>query len=218
MTFTKEQKVVVILLVLMILAIVSILSYRKEQNHQNHRHVLINEEDEVFSDPPVVKGIENEDKSEYDNKTEKIAIHIEGAVKNPGLYYLQDNSRYDDAVKIAGGLLEGADRSKVNLAKKIYDEAFIYIPLIGEVWEPGMESFSENNQEIQEGHSGEALVNINTATQEELMKLSGIGEVYAQRIIDYRTTNGAFQSIEDIKKVSGIGNITFENIKEQITK
>lgn len=218
MTFSKEQKVVVILLVLTILGSISIVSYLREQNRQNQRYTLLNEEEEPFLQSPVDQDFNTVESSETSTYNNKIVIHIEGAVKNPGVYYLKDHSRYNDAVNLAGGMLEGADRSKINLAKKIYDEAFIYIPMIGEEWEPNPGLYQGDEQGIIEGPSGKALVNINTATQQELTGLPGIGEVYAQRIIDYRSTYGDFQSIEDIKKVSGIGNVTFDNIKDQITK
>lgn len=218
MTFTKEQKIIVILLVLTILGSISIVSFVKEQNHLNARHFLIDESIESSSYPPVMESIDLSERPTNTNIPEKIAIHIEGAIRNPGLYYLEEESRYDDAVKKAGGFLQEADRSKVNLARRIYDEAFIYIPMVGEEWEPTEELKAENNHVNQGSNSSVVLININTANQQELMRLPGIGEVYAQRIIDYRTTNGAFLSIEDIMKVSGIGSVTFENIKAQITK
>ncbi len=219
MTFTKEQKIIVILLVLTILGSISIVSYVREQNYRNNRHSLISEKDQgeesFFGPTEEVQRSENPTDFETN---ESIAIHIEGAVHKPGLYYLDEYSRYDDAVKKAGGFLADADRSKINLAKKIYDEAFIYVPMIGEDWDAGETPGIDNAPNKAEMDSSTTLVNINTANQQELMKLSGIGEVYAQRIIDYRTTNGNFQSIEDIMKVSGVGTVTFENIKEQITK
>lgn len=218
MTFTKEQKIIVILLVLTILGSVSIISYVKEQNHLRARHVLIDETIESSFYPPTIENTEFTEESVSPGIPGKIGIHIEGAIQNPGLYYLDEGSRYDDAVRKAGGLLQGADRTRINLARKIYDEAFIYIPLVGEEWEPREELKVENNSGNQGNDPSVVLVNINTANQQELMTLSGIGEVYAQRIIDYRTENGAFQSIEDIIKVSGIGNVTFENIKADITK
>jgi len=218
MTFSKEQKIIVILLVLTILGSISIVSYVKEQNQLNSRHVLIDESTESSSNPPMTESTDFPETSMKENIPVKIAIHIEGAVQSPGLYYLDEESRYDDAVKKAGGFLQGADRSKVNLARRIYDEAFIYIPMEGEDWEPSTEQNVVSSGVSQGNDSSVVLININTADQQELMRLSGIGEVYAQRIIDYRTTNGAFQSIEDIMKVSGIGNVTFENIKTQITK
>ncbi len=218
MTFSKEQKIIVILLVLAVLGSISVVSYVKEQNHQRERHVLIDQSIESSSFPQATENTTFNENSTNSDSQVKIAIHIEGAVQNPGLYYLDDDSRYDDAVKKAGGLLQGADRSRINLARKVYDEAFIYIPMVGEEWEPPGELYSEKTQENENNTSTPVLININTANQQELMSLSGIGEVYAQRIIDYRNTNGAFQSIEDIMKVSGIGNVTFENIKSQITK
>ncbi len=218
MTFTKEQKMIVILLVLTILGSISIISYVKDQNRLSSRYVLIDETSDSSFYPPTMNNTEFIEESSNSGISEKIAIHIEGAIQNPGFYYLDEDSRYDDAVKKAGGLQQGADRTRINLAKKIYDEAFIYIPMVGEEWEPTEEVKADNNSKNQGNDPTTVLVNINTANQQELMTLSGIGEVYAQRIIDYRTANGAFQSVEDIMKISGIGNVTFENIKEQITK
>lgn len=219
MTFTKEQKIIVILLVLTILGSISIVSHLREQNYRNNRQILISEEDKeeesFFAPKEDMQGPENPTDFETD---EGIAIHIEGAVHKPGLYYLDEYSRYDDAVKKAGGFLEDADRSKINLAKKIYDEAFIYVPKIGEDWDAGETPGIDTMPNKTETDLSTKLVNINTANQQDLMKLPGVGEVYAQRIIDYRTTNGNFQSIEEIMKVSGIGTVTYENIKEQITK
>lgn len=126
---------------------------------------------------------------------------------------------------MAGGSLEDADLAKVNLAYTILDGQKIYIPKIGELIN-SQDEFSEyislgfgNNDLIDDENgitSGGKKVNINTAKQTELETLPGIGPSTAQKIIDYRTKNGKFQSIEDIQNVKGIGDGKFEEIKDII--
>ena len=131
-----------------------------------------------------------------------IYVDIDGAVKNPGVYLLAEGSRVIDAINMAGGLEEGAFTRNINKAGKLTDGEKIYIPAEGE---SNAESFQSNN-----------LININTASAELLMTLPGIGEVYAERIIEYRT-NKKFSSIEEIKNIQGIGDKTFEKLKELIS-
>lgn len=140
-------------------------------------------------------------------------IHIDGQVNKPGLYTLPPNSRIQDAVIAAGGLTQEAELSQINLAAKIIDGGKIYFPAMNET-----ESF-QLTPELRNPSSlpTNLLININTATQAELEKLPGIGPTKAAQIISYRETNGAFLTIEDIKKVSGIGDATFETIQNYIT-
>ncbi|GAB6088001.1 helix-hairpin-helix domain-containing protein [Alkaliphilus crotonatoxidans] len=150
-----------------------------------------------------------EEASEIDGVNhETITIHIEGQVNAPGVYELPIEQRVIDAVEAAGGLTEMADRSKVNMAKKIYDEEKIYIPALDE----------EVDDQISSGQvsQGAKKININQAGQQELTALPGIGEALADRIINYRQEYGNFKSPEEIKNVSGIGEKKFEDIKELI--
>lgn len=141
-----------------------------------------------------------------------IIVHIDGEVMKPGVIELNEGSRVIDAINIAGGLTEYADEKRINLAKKIYDEEKIYIPKTGEeTSEIQTVSFNQDNN----SNSNQAKININIATKEELQKLPGIGPVLAERIIEYRQTN-RFSKIDDIKKVSGIGDKKFEAIKDYI--
>jgi competence protein ComEA len=136
-------------------------------------------------------------------------------VAHPDVYELSYDSIVKDAIEAAGGPTGEADLNRINLARRVHDEEQIYVPQKGE------ESFpvsppsgpSAPSSSSQEG----GKVNINTATAEELDTLPGVGPSIAQRIIDYRTTNGPFQSIEDIKNVKGIGDATFEKLKDKIT-
>lgn len=142
----------------------------------------------------------------------KIIVHVEGEVMNPGIYKLESDARVVDAVKAAGGLKEEADTKKVNLAKKIFDEEFIYIPSKDD------EDFQITqlpNPSTNDGSS--SLMNINIAGKEELQKLPGIGPALAERIIEYRNQVGGFSNIEEIKNVSGIGDKKYTDIKDKIT-
>jgi competence protein ComEA len=131
-----------------------------------------------------------------------IMVHVTGAVLSPGLYYLPDGSRVNDAIQAAGGFLENADVSFLNLAGIIKDGDKIHVPELL----PGLSI----------GGSG-LLVNINSATQTELENLPGIGPTLAKRIIDYRNQYGFFDTIDSIKAVPGFGEAVFEQIKDLIT-
>lgn len=135
-----------------------------------------------------------------------IKVHVEGQVNQPGVYELQGDVRVIDAVEAAGGLSDEADPSQINLAKRVYDEDSIYVPKKGEVVASRPTSTEQSSNKI----------NINLASAKELEILPGIGEALANRIIDYRTQNGYFKQIEDIKKVSGIGDKKFQEIKNLI--
>jgi competence protein ComEA len=148
-------------------------------------------------------------------------VQVSGAVVHPGVYELPAGSRVQDAVQAAGGLTAEASTTGVNLAAPLEDGKNIVIPANTPT------PVKSTSQQATRGENPPltpvplpatqeqppALININTATLEELDQLPGIGPVIAQRILDYRTTNGPFIVIEDIMNVSGIGPVTFEKIK-----
>lgn len=149
-----------------------------------------------------------------------IQIQVDGEVKNPGVYALAKGSRLQEAIIAAGGCTKDADDSSLNLVSTLQDGQRIWIPSQAESEALSLES--ENSQIIDTSKQGPSiqistLININTATQDEFESLPGIGPVTAEKIINYRDTNGAFMSIEEIQNVSGIGPATFEKIKEFIT-
>jgi competence protein ComEA len=145
--------------------------------------------------------------SNEDSKAdEKIVVDVDGAVQRPGVYELGKGARINDAIVIAGGLTEKADTKSINKAKILSDGEKIYIAEIGEEKVNAAEDF----------YDSQGRTNINTASKELLMKLDGIGETYAERIIEYREKS-KFMSIEDIKNVKGIGEKIFEKIKDDIT-
>lgn len=126
-----------------------------------------------------------------------IYVDVKGEVVNPGVYRVSNSCRVFQVIEIAGGLTDNSITDDVNLASKITDEQVIVIP-------------SEKAEKSD-------LININTANIADLDSLPEIGYSTAQAIVEYRTANGKFSSIEDIKKVSGIGNATYEKIKDLIT-
>lgn len=138
------------------------------------------------------------------NQAKKISVYVNGEVKSPGVYQLSSESRVQDAVKASGGFTENADKTRLNLAKKLKDEDYIYV-----------DSKLQAGTQTSSGKKSDGI-NINTASKEELMNLPGIGEVTAQKIIDYRDKNGTFSSVEDLKKVDRIGDKTLDKFKDKI--
>ena len=146
-----------------------------------------------------------------------ILVNVVGAVPRPGLYEFPQGSRVRDAVNAAGGLLTDADTAAVNLAAPLEDGQQLEIPsLNGEVGGTPAPAPTAAPTRAAVPTASE-LVNINTATLEELDKLPGIGPTTAQNIIDYRTEHGPFQRIEDLMNVPNVGPATFDRLKELIT-
>ena len=160
----------------------------------------------------VYDGKPGKETGEVKDKPGNIFVYVTGEVKKPGVYELEEGSRVSDAIESAGGFTENADAASVNLAEKIKDEQQISI---------APKNVNTSQGEVNAGgnssiHGGK--ININTATAEELDSfLPGIGEGLAKNIINYRTKNGRFKSIDDIKKVDGIGSGRFEKVKDYIT-
>ncbi|MCR5215879.1 MAG: helix-hairpin-helix domain-containing protein [Lachnospiraceae bacterium] len=134
-------------------------------------------------------------------------VFVCGAVARPGVYGLSKEARVYEALEQAGGALEDAALEQLNLARVLMDEETIYVPRVGEESE-----FSP----LADGGRDDGLVNLNTASKEELMTLPGIGESRAESILDYRKQVGKFQHIEDVMQVSGIKENAFAKIKELI--
>ncbi len=154
----------------------------------------------------------------------KICVHVVGEVAKPGMYELDEGARVSDGIDAAGGMLEGADQLSINLARQLSDgEQVVVSPKVS----PDASASTSSPSDAQETRSGAASgsnpssttgkVNINTASAAELTSLDGVGEATAAKIIAYRQANGSFSSIEEIKKVSGIGDKKFEALKDRIT-
>ena len=198
---------------------------------------FFNENDSDSKNKVVLQNntkVKKKKKVENQEKIEEIMVDVKGFVVNPGIYKLNSESRVIDAINAAGGVLEGADTSVLNLSKKLKDEMVIIVYSSYQV--ENFKKVKEEEQQIQdECISGvnevendacieetkeqkeNNLVSINTATLEELMTLEGIGEAKAKAIIAYREEHGPYQSTEDLLNVSGIGESLLAKIKENIT-
>lgn len=147
-----------------------------------------------------------------------ITIDMRSAVNKPGVYSLAVGSRVQDALALAGDLQTNADTRTLNLARKLNDGEQIYVLSIGEVTSMPPTALPRGMTAVRTPTlSSTGKININTATLNELDVLPGIGPAIGQRIIDYRTQNGDFKKIDDIKKVRGIGDAMFEQIKDLIS-
>jgi len=138
-----------------------------------------------------------------------IRVHVSGAVRQPDVYELPPGSIVKDAIEVAGGPASDADLDGVNLAVELRDQQQVYVPRQGEV--------APMAPAVGGGGAPAGPVNINTATAAELEALSGIGPKTAEAIVEYREANGPFEGIEDVMAVPGIGEGTFEKIKDEIT-
>jgi competence protein ComEA len=195
---TKQKVIgsVVILLVLIGFLVVGII-INKPKSHK------INEED-IFVDSTPRETSQITDKM--------VTVYVQGEVKKPGVYSLKSGSIVDDLVKAAGGFTDNASSdNKLNLAKKLKDEDYVFV-------ERKLDVLSENsNSKIANVIKKETdKVNINSATVEELDKIPGIGPTTAQKIVDYREKNGQFNSIDELKKVGGIGDKTINKFRDNI--
>jgi competence protein ComEA len=141
-------------------------------------------------------------------------VHVLGAVVRPGLYTLPAGSRVVDAVGAAGGLTSDAEQSGVNLARLLSDGEQLVVPHVGDpVTAPGSGGSASGSEAGMPG----GTVNLNTATEEQLETLPRIGPAMAAKILAWRADNGRFTSVDDLMNVSGIGQKTFDGLKDQVS-
>ena len=221
-----------ILAILLIITITIIIVINKEKLMDNSDYIVTTSDIEI---------------EEEINIASKIYVDIKGAIKNPGVYEVDSDMIVNDVIKLAGGLNDNADTSIINLAKRVNDGDLIIIYTKEEVKNsnikdtvvkvvdkecvcPNIQNDACINTKINDNITNKeednnstnksdetAKININTATKDELMNLSGIGESKADAIINYRKENGNFKKIEDIKNVDGIGDAVYEKIKNNIS-
>lgn len=193
---------------------------------------LKSKEKNLVDNQVVINEVE---KIEVDLKDDLVYVDIKGAVKKPGVYKINSDKKIIDVITIAGGLMENANTDNINLSKKVTDEMVIIIYTDEEVKNsnivdtvikvidkecvcPNIQNDGCINTEINDSITNvNNIININTATLEELMSINGLGEAKAKAIIKYREENGYFKIIDDLLNVSGIGEALFEKIKEYIT-
>lgn len=188
------------------------------QQEKEDKELLI----EALSTTEVTVDTKKEqEQANNESKSTKIYVDISGAVKQPGVYQLPEGSRLFDLLKQAGGLTEDAAIQTVNQAMIIQDQQKIIILTQNQAQSIDTENINNNGyleEKSDEKSSKEAgKININQADLTQLQQLSGIGEKKAQAIIDYRNENGSFKTIEDLAKVTGIGEKTVEKLRDSIT-
>lgn len=210
--FNKKQKIILGILLAIVAGFICYYVYAKDENNSA---LEVEENLEV----------QEEEKEEETYSDDVILVHVSGAVNNEGVVELKAHSRVSDAIEKAGGVKEDAYTDEINLAYKLEDGMKIHIPTKQEKQQTNN---TDNIQVIttdsgvvekeeQKEETKQKKVNINTALQAELETLSGIGTSTANKIIAYRKEKGTFNKIEDIKNVSGIGEVKFEKIKDYIT-
>ena len=159
----------------------------------------------------------------------RIFVHVCGAVRREGVYKLPPDARVVDAIRAAGGCTKKAASYGINQAEALKDGVQVYVPTKAELRKEtdgvdralasiGVEGVRTglSSQGMNSGEGGDALININLATKEELMKLNGVGEAKAELIITYRQSKGGFRDIKDIMKIKGIKQKFFDKIKDKI--
>lgn len=226
----KNKKTTGILAILVIILISSGILYLKsgfkELKKNDTESVFV--EDDINNDKSDQNLINNSSKSqgkkssEQNTKTEDVSlkdkfivVEIKGEVKKPDVYTLNEDSIVKDLIDKAGGITENADLSKINRAKKLQNHEEVYIANVNETTPNSPNTNIAVNSNKTQASSSE-MININSATIEDLKKLNGVGDAKAKSIIEYREQNGGFKSIEDLKSVKGFGGKMFEKIKDQI--
>ena len=206
---------------------------------------MLNTKEECFCEP-VTDLISLEEPSEEVVETPPIYVEVKGAVNHPGVFEVNENNIINDVIALAGGLKDNAYTDNINLSKKVSDELVVYVFTkeeykknsssnnthtntsstssskesyqIDEATKNNISIITSSNSETTTSQDTTSkLININTASVQELTSLPGIGETKANNIVSYRTENGYFKTIEDLKNVSGIGDATFEQLKDYIT-
>ena len=197
--FRQNVKSIILAFVCSLVVIIGGLFYFNQSKTEDYSGVSFSNTSSV----PINKDEKNEEKHD-----EKIFVDVKGAVKHPGVFETTKDKRVKDLIEEAGGLLDDADTSTLNLSQKVKDQMVIYVLKHG-----------EKPKQISDGGSSSSntdVININTANKEQLMKISGVGKTKAEAIISYREKNGDFKKKEDITKVRGIGKATFDKIKDKI--
>lgn len=215
---TKRNIALIILVFLCILTSFILYGRNKSKVFKDEymQNIFVDEEDSAKESLEV-----NADYNTKDNKEEKIStkstkmivVEIKGEVVNPDVYEISEGSIIRDLITKAGGLTNEANIDKINRADKLRDNQLIVIPNKNDLANANNNISINNASSVSE----DGVININTATLEELQKINGVGEVKAKSIIEYREKNGGFKSIDEMKNIEGIGDKTFEKMKDKIT-
>ena len=211
-------------IIIIVLLVIVFIIFNKDSEEIQLEEEIIKTEENILEEEKIVSEI--------------VKVDIKGAVKNPGVYEVDENSRVSDVIEISGGLTNEADTSVINLSKNVIDEMVIIIYTKDEIEEMKKGSTSikyiekecicpklENDACIENSidnvpdnnsSSTNGKISLNNASIDELMTLEGISEKKAQAIIEYRKKH-SFKSIEELLEVDGIGTTTYEKIKDRLT-
>lgn len=198
MDLTKREKYGLIIFIILIITAVAYFYYSNNKG---------NSIDVVSKEVNASDSIDGVNK----NKNE-INVFICGEINKPGVYSLCLGDRLIKLIELSGGFTQRADMEAVNLAEKLEDEDFIKIPALVTNLNGERVNSTSNSTD-----NGTGKININTATLEQLDSLPKIGPALAQRIVDYRVSNGRFKDIKELNNVSGIGDKIFEGLKDKVT-
>ena len=195
-------------------------------NGEKDSHITIeNNTEKVYAEAETEIKTDDVDNTNSDDTLTSIYCDISGEVINPGVYTLTKGDRLDTLIKLAGGLTDEADIDLINRARILSDGEKVFIPKLGSEdfdKETGLPNGYPKNEPTVDNSSSNSnnkadLVNINTASQDELETIPGIGPVTAEKIISYRESFGLFDSVEDLINVSGIGTKTVKKIAQYVT-
>lgn len=198
LTYFKQNK-----LILIVILLITVGGSGYFLTHQSHKAA----KNEIRTEThPLKKTVEKDSQS---NKTTILAVDVQGAVKNSGVYRVKTGAIVQEVLKMAGGLQGNADIKQINQAQRVTDQMQIYVPYRGE-------TATTPTADKGSGSKGK-MVNINTAKVDDFKDVTGIGPKKAAKIIAFREKNGNFKNLHDLTKVSGIGEKSLDNLKDQLT-
>ncbi len=217
MKFIKDKKVIGLCAFIIIIFFISLFTYGKTKNKVFKDEYMKN----IFVETENVnESIDNSEKVLDDNtpalqqsveiNKETIVVEIKGEVIKPDVYTLKEGSIIKDLIDMAGGLTEEADISNINRAQQLKNHELIIISNINN------KDKSQDTAIVSVSIEDDGLISINTATESKLKEIPGIGEVKAKAIIEYREANGGFKALDEMKNIDGIGEKTFEKMKDKI--
>ncbi|MGM9928605.1 MAG: helix-hairpin-helix domain-containing protein [Bacillus sp. (in: firmicutes)] len=178
-----------------------------------------NEETALIADFAVEQSEIASNDAQQENVEEEIImkVDVKGAVTRPGLYIANEGDRVLDVIEQAGSFTQEANQNGINLAQRVEDQMVIYVPAIGEEGQNVHTAISTTDSTISADGGAGGKININKATASELETITGIGPSKAAAIMQYRSENGSFKNIDELKNISGIGEKTFEKLKDEVT-
>ena len=204
--YANKMKIAIVVILLACAGILYSCNFKTDVN--NIQFATLESNSEYATGEVATISISNSKAIEPNTELAKICVYVCGCVINPGVYELHENMRVYQAIEMAGGMTEYANYNYLNMADYLVDGQKIYVPDMNE-------NLSNQVSPQTLGSSSGTLVNINSATKDQLMTLPGIGEAKANDIIAYRVAN-KFETIEDIKKISGIKDAAFSKLKDLI--